>query len=193
MFLKPVPDTLLRIFVAAALSLSFAEAAAAQPGAMPPLREQPIDDIAADLAYGFCPLFLAGQFSLTGPELAQRGFGKTVTKQPHPRVGEMSLVAAKLPDGQIEFGGAAGKACTVVVHAPRSTRAAVLARLRTNMAFMGLDFKSAANPGPSVPMLKGATIETFRAPVEKQFLYLQHIHAGDPPGFVAAQLFATDQ
>jgi hypothetical protein len=157
------------------------------------VREQPIDEVAADLAYGFCPLFLAGRFSLTGPELAQRGFGKTIAKQPHPRVGELSLVEAKLPDGQIQFGGAAGKACTVIVSAPRSTRAAVLARLRSNMAFMGLDFKPAASPGPSVPALKGATIETFKAAVDKQFLYLQHVQMDDPPGIVVAQLFATDK
>lgn len=173
--------------IAAALLLSLPAAAAAQ------VREQPIDEIAADLAYGFCPLFLAGQFSLTGPELAERGFGKTVTRQPHPRVGEMSLVEAKLPDGQIAFGGAAGKACTVMVSAPKSTRDAVLARLRTSMAFMGLDFKPAESPGPSVPALAGAAIETFRAPVDNQFLYLQHIHMAGPAGPVAAQLFAMDK
>lgn len=177
---------MLRTF-AAALLLSIPAAAAAQ------VRQQPIDEVAADLAYGFCPLFLAGQFSLTGPELAQRGFGKTVARQPHPRVGEMSLVGAKLPDGQIQFGGAAGKACTVIVNAPKSTRAAVLARLRSNMAFTGLDFKPAESPGPSVPALKGATIETFKAPVDKQFLYLQHVQMDDPAGVVVAQLFATDK
>jgi hypothetical protein len=179
--------------VAAMAFATVSTPAAAQPGSMPLLRQQPIDEIAADLAYGFCPLFLAGQFSLTGPELAERGFDKTVSKQPHPRVGEMSLVEAKLPDGQIQFGGAAGKACTVIVHATKSTRGAVLARLRSNMAFMGLDFKPAASPGPSVPALKGSTIETFRAPVETQFLYLQHIQMNDPAGVVVAQLFATDQ
>ncbi|HEX8624907.1 MAG TPA: hypothetical protein VF782_07490 [Allosphingosinicella sp.] len=177
---------MLRTF-AAALLLSIPAAAAAQ------VREQPIDEVAADLAYGFCPLLLAGQFSLTGPELAQRGFGKSVFKQPHPRVGEMSLVEAKRPDGLIHFGGAAGKACTVVVQAPKSTRDAVLARLRRNMAFMGLDFKPAASPGPSIPALAKAKVETFRAPVEKQFLYLQHIQMDDPAGVVVAQLFATDQ
>lgn len=173
--------------LAAALLLSIPAAAAAQ------VREQPIDEIAADLAYGFCPLFLAGQFSLTGPELAQRGFGQTVTKQPHPRVGEVSLVGAKLPDGQIQFGGAAGKACTVIVSAPQPNRAAVLARLRSSMAFMGLDFQPAASPGPSVPALKGATIETFKAPVENQFLYLQHVQMDDPAGVIVAQLFAMDK
>jgi hypothetical protein len=177
-----------------ALSTAAALAFAAAPApAAAQMREQPIDEIAADLAYGFCPLFLAGQFSLTGPELEQRGFGKKLSKQPHPRVGEMSLVEAKLSDGQIEFGGAAGKACTVVVHTTRSTRATVLGRLRSNMAFMGLDFKPAASPGPSVPMPAGTKVETFRAPVEKQYLYLQHIHMPDPTGVVVAQLFATDQ
>jgi hypothetical protein len=183
----------MRRSLAAVLLLSLSAAAAAQPGEMPFPREQPIDEIAADLAYGFCPLFLAGQFSLTGPELAQRGFAKTIVKQPHPRVGEMSLVEAKLPDGQIQFGGKSGKACTVIVAAPKSTRGAVIARLRSSMGFMGLDFKPAPSPGPSVPALKGATIETFKAPVEGQFLYLQHIQANDPTGVVVAQLFAMDR
>lgn len=184
MFSNSVP-ALLR-----AAALAFA--AAAVPAAAQ-VREQPIGETAADLAYGFCPLFLAGQFSLTGPELAQRGFGKTVVTQPHPRVGQMSLVEAKLPDGRIQFGGAAGKACTVVVDAPQSTRPAVLARLRSNMAFMGLDFKPAASPGPAVPALAGATIETFRAPVDQQFLYLQHIQMGGSAGVVVAQLFVMDK
>jgi hypothetical protein len=178
---------MLRTLAATALLLSLPAAAAAQ------VRKQPIDEIAADLAYGFCPLYLAGQFSLTGPELEARGFGKAVSKQPHPRVGEMSLVEARLPDGQIAFGGAAGKACTVIVTAPKSTQGTVLARLRANMAFMGLDFKPAASPGPAVPALAAATVETFRAPVETQFLYLQHIQMGGPAGPVVAQLFAMDQ
>jgi hypothetical protein len=181
------------LFVLALAAAVGATPAAAQTGSIAAMREEPIDEVAADLAYGYCPLFLAGQFSLTGPELAQRGFGKTIVRQPHPRVGEMSLVEAKLPDGQIEFGGASGKACTVIVHAPKSTRAAVLSTLRSNMAFMGLDFKAAANPGPSVPALKGATIETFKAPAGKQFLYLQHVQMDDPTGIVVAQLFATDK
>jgi hypothetical protein len=186
MFSISVPGTLRSL--AAALLLLLPVAASAQP-----VREQPIDEVAADLAYGFCPLFLAGQFSLTGPELEARGFGKSVVRQPHPRVGEMSLVEARLPDGQIAFGGAAGKACTVIVSAPKSTQGAVLARLRSSMAFMGLDFKPAASPGPSVPILAGSTVETFRAPVEKQFLYLQHIQMTGPAGPVVAQLFATDR
>lgn len=184
MFCNPIPALL----TAAALAVAIAAAPTAAQ-----VREQPIDEAAADLAYGLCPLFLAGQFSLTGPELEARGFGKTVSRQPHPRVGEISLVEAKLAEGRIQFGGAAGKACTVIVSAPKSTRDAVLARLRANMGFTGLDFKPAVSPGPSVAALAGATIETFRAPVDQQFLYLQHIQMGDPGGLVVAQLFATDQ
>ena len=79
---------MLRAFAAAASLLLLPAAATAQE------RQFSIEEIAADLAYGFCPLFLAGQFSLTAPELAARGFGTAIVKQPHPRVGEMCLVSA---------------------------------------------------------------------------------------------------
>ena len=151
-------------------------------------RTWPIDEMAADLAYGFCPLYLAGQFSLTGPELAERGFGSTVTKQPHPRVGEMQTVSARHKDGELVFGGAAGKACTVVVSGPK--RAETLARLRSNMAFMGLDFQPSPAPGPSVP---GVKAETFKAPVDGQMLYIQLVETDIPVPSVAAQLFAMEE
>src|SRR5215210_199607 len=102
-------------------------------------RQWPINEMAADLAYGFCPLYLAGQFSLTGPELAERGFGPTVSRQPHPRVGQMETVSARHKDGEIVFGGAPGKACTVVVSGTK--RVETLARLHSSRAFMGLDFQ----------------------------------------------------
>lgn len=174
---------------AAALTLATSGAASAQ------VRDQPIDEVAADLAYGFCPLFLAGQFSLTGPELEARGFGKTISRQLHPRVGEMSLVEAKRADGEIAFGGAAGKACTVVVKAPK-VRSAVIGRLRSSLSFLGLDFKPSASPGPAVPAaLKDAVVETFKAPVDNQFLYVQHVQVGGASGSgpVIAQLFAMDK
>lgn len=167
------------------LAASFLLLAAAPSAAQ--LREWPIEEMAADLAYGFCPLYLAGQFSLTGPELAERGFGKAITRQPHPRVGEMELVGAKLKDGEIAFGGASGKACTVVVTGSR--RSEVLARLRSNMAYMGLDFQPVANPGPRI---SGVTAETFKAPVEGQSLYVQLVQTETPAPTVAAQLFAME-
>jgi hypothetical protein len=167
----------------AALSLLLASTAGAAQA-----REFAIDEIAADLAYGFCPLFLAGQFPLTSPELAERGFGPKIVKQPNPRVGEMSLVSAVRPDGEVAFGGASGKACTVIVSGPK--REAVLARLRDNMSYMGLDFQPTANIGAELP---GARVETFRAPVEGQILYLQLIQASAPQPTVVAQLFAMDK
>ena len=167
---------------AAACLLVLPAAASAQD------RQWPIEEIASDLAYGFCPLYLAGQFSLTAPELAERGFGPNVQKQPHPRIGEMSVVSARRPDGEIAFGGAPGKACTVVVAGPK--RDSVLARLKEAMAWMGLDFQPTANPGPVVA---GVTAETFRAPVEAQMLYVQLVQASGPTPSVAAQLFAMDK
>lgn len=163
-------------------------AAAAAQGERPFDAPRPIDEDAADLAYGFCPLYLAGQFSLTGPLLESRGFGKTIEKQPHPRVGEMEMVSSKRADGEIGFGGAAGKACTVVVTGPK--RDAALARLRKSMAFMGLDMQPTANPGPAVP---GVAVETFKAPVEGQMLYVQLVQASSPVPVVAAQLFVMDK
>lgn len=178
-----------RLLAAAACALLPPSAAAAQPAMPRALDEQrPIDEDAADLAYGFCPLYLAGEFSLTGPQLEARGFSKAVQKQPHPRVGEMEMVTSKRADGEIGFGGAAGKACTVVVTG--SKREAVVARLRKNMAFMGLDMKPTASPGPKIA---GVTVETFKAPVEGQVLYVQIVQATAPAPTVAAQLFVMDK
>ena len=179
---------MLRTLVAAC-ALMLPVAASAQVDEQRPFDEpRPIDEDAADLAYGFCPLYLAGQFSLTGPLMESRGFDKTVRKQPHPRVGEMEMVSSKRADGELGFGGAAGKACTVVVTGPK--RDAALARLRQSMAFMGLDLKPTANPGPAVP---GVAVETFKAPVEGQMLYVQLVQASAPTPVVAAQLFVMDK
>jgi hypothetical protein len=178
-----------RALAAVILSAAPIAAAFAQPA-----RTQPVEEIAADLAYGFCPLFLAGRFALNSPELAQRGFGSTVLRQPHPRIGEMSLVSAKLPDGEISFGGASGKACTVVVKSAKP--AVVLDKLHASMAFMGLDFQPAAAPGPAVAGVPASAVETFRAPVEKQFLYVQIVRVDGGragPAAVVAQLFVTDR
>ena len=182
---------MLRFAAAAACALMLPAAASAQ--ASKPLEfdaPRPIDEDAADLAYGFCPLYLAGQFSLTGPLLESRGFGKTISRQPHPRVGEMEMVSSKRADGELGFGGAAGKACTVVVTGPK--RDAALTRLRKNMAFMGLDMKPAANPGPDAA---GVAVETFKAPmpIGDQMLYVQLIRASAPIPVVAAQLFVMER
>jgi hypothetical protein len=174
---------MLRPLAAAACALMLSAPAAAQLDG-----QRPIDETAADLAYGYCPLYLAGRFPLTGPLMESFGFGKTIEKRPHPRVGEMEMVTSKRSDGELAFGGAVGKACTVVVAGPN--RAAALARLRKSMAFMGLDMKPAANPGPKVA---GLAAETFKAPLEGQMLYVQFIQASTPAPVVAAQLFVMDK
>ncbi|RYD55919.1 MAG: hypothetical protein EOP60_05535 [Sphingomonadales bacterium] len=172
-------------FVLAAAALLVAPAAASAQDA-----EKPIDEIAADLAYGFCPLFLADQLALTGnPQLAALGFDAKVQKLPHPRFGEFEQIGLKRADGEIGFGGAAGKACNVVVMGPK--REAALARLRSSMRLTGLDFKPATNV--KTPAITGVTIETFKAPVEGQFLYVQLIQAGGPTPMVSAQLFGMEE
>ena len=150
---------------------------------------RPIEEAAADLAYGYCPLFLAGQFALTGnPRLAELGFADTVETRQHPRFGELHMVSAKRADGEVGFGGVEGKLCSVVVIGAR--RDATVASFKANKALMGLDFQPqpvTTPPGPDI------TIENFKAPAGDQFLYLQLIDArGDHPAAIA-QLFVTDK
>jgi hypothetical protein len=171
-------------FLAAAITsaLLLPSGASAQP------REYSVEEIAGDLAYGFCPLFLANSFSLTAPELAERGFSPAIAKQQNPRFGQIEVVTAKRADGEIAFGGAAGKVCTVVVGGDK--RGAALAKLREAMSWTGLDFKPAPPVGAKLP---GVTIETFKAPVAGQMLVLQLVEAGAPTPSVIAQLFATQE
>jgi hypothetical protein len=154
------------------------------PGASAQPREYSVEEIAADLAYGFCPLLLANSFPLTSPQLAERGFSSTIRKQQNPRFGQIEMVVAKRADGEIAFGGAAGKVCTVVVGGER--RAAALARLRGSMSWTGLDFKPAPHTGATLP---GVNVETFKAPVDGQMLYVQLIEMSAPTPSVMAQLF----
>jgi hypothetical protein len=57
------------------------------------------------------------------------------------------------------------------------------------MQMTGLDFK----PAPSAAAPAGITIETFKAPVEGQFLNVQLIQGGGPTPMVSAQLYATEE
>ncbi len=173
----------LRVLVAAAgLALLLPVGAAAQP------RQYSTEEIAADLAYGFCPLFLADSFPLTAPQLAERGFAPAIAKQQNPRFGEIRMVTAKRPDGEVAFGGAAGKVCSVVVSGDK--RGAALAKLRETMSWTGLDFKPAPHTGAAIP---GVKVDTFKAAVDGQFLYVQLIETGAPVPAVSAQLFAMKE
>lgn len=152
-------------------------------------REYPVEEITADLIYGFCPLYLSSQFPLTGnPMLAERGFGEEILKTPNPRFGELEQVTAVKPDGNVAFGGVPGKVCNVTVTGANFDT--VLAKLHSDMGFMGLEFQ----PDPANTGDRGsAKLETFKAPVDGQFLYLQLVRvSGDEPA-VAAQMFGMHE
>ncbi|HEY0027776.1 MAG TPA: hypothetical protein VGC35_07885 [Allosphingosinicella sp.] len=169
-----------------ALAIAVASAALAAPAAAQP-REYGFAEIAADLAYGFCPLFLAAQFPLTSPQLAERGFGTAIMTEPHPQFGEVKLVMMKRTEGDIAFGGASGKLCTVIVRG--SGRSAALARLRETMSYTGLDFKPV--PTPAVP--GGVAVQAFKAATEGQFLNVQLIEGPESEPVSVMQMFATNE
>jgi hypothetical protein len=187
----------LRFLAAAAgCALLISPAASAQrppPGsAAPPAspgepRTFTTDELAADSAYGFCPLFLSNTFPLDSPQLAERGFSANVIRQQNPRFGEIQMVTARRPDGEVAFGGKAGMVCMVVVTGDKRT--AALARLHAAMSWMGLDFKPMPHTGPTLP---NVAIHTFRAPVKGQALIVQLMEVSGATPSVIAQLFVTD-
>ena len=174
----------MRLAAFAAAWLLPAAAMAEEPFDFGP-REYAVDEIAADLAYGFCPLYLAGQFPLTGnPMLAERGFGEQIRRTPEPRFGELEQVTAIKPDGNVAFGGVPGKVCSVTVTGADLEK--VSERLHSNMAFMGLEFApDPANTGDR----GGIALETFKARVDGQMLYLQLARVPEPKPAIVAQLF----
>lgn len=147
-------------------------------------RVYPVEEVAADVSYGFCPLYLTEQFPLTGnPLLAERGFGETVQTSHNDRFGEIEQVVAVLPDGAVAFGGASGQVCTTTVTGDNLE--IVWAQLHKSMSYMGFDFQ----PDPENTGDRGTSkLETFKAPVEGQQLYLQLARTTEPTA-VVAQLF----
>jgi hypothetical protein len=165
------------IRAAAALAL----AAAAQDGPA-------IEEVAADLAYGYCPLFLAGQFPLTGnPQLERFGFASEITAAEVPRMGRIETVTARRADGEIGFGGAPERLCNVTIRGER--REAVLARLRRDMPMMGIVFA----PDPAQTGDRGGvSVESFKGRADAAtMLNVQFLQAGGPVPMVSVQLFAT--
>jgi hypothetical protein len=55
---------------------------------------------------------------------------------------------------------------------------------------MGLDFKPAPHTGATPP---GVTVETFKAPVEGQMLYVQHIQTGGPAPALLVNVFGMPE
>ena len=176
--------------LAVATLLTTTAAGAADEDASFPFGERdfPVEEIAADMAYGFCPLYLAEQFPLTGNfELQQRGFGEDIRRTPDARFGELEQVTAVRPDGNVAFGGVAGKVCSVTLTGVDFD--AVLDRLRSDMAFMGLAFE----PDPANTGDRGfAKLASFKAPVGEQVLHVQLARVSNPAPAVVAQLFVTN-
>lgn len=145
-----------------------------------------IQEIAADLAYGFCPLYLSSQFPLTdNPMLAERGFGKEVTRSPDVRFGEVEQVKAVKPDGTAAFGGVSGQVCNVTITGADGD--AVLARLKSNMPFLGIPMQpDATHSGEQVEAFKGAI-------QEGQVLHIQLARTGDAGKTIVAQLYVTPE
>jgi len=169
--------------ILAAAALVLAPAASAQNA------DKPIAEAAADLAYGYCPIYLSGAFALTGnPVLKDFGFSETVEKKTHPR-GELSTVTATRSDGLLGFGGVKDSICQVIVAGPN--RVAAWDMLHKNMAFLGMDFQAdPTNTGPR----NGAKLETYKAKTDAGFLYVQLVDvtlSGTP--MVMAQIFVMDQ
>ncbi len=87
------------------------------------------NDAASDGVFGFCPLFLAGQFPLKdNPQLTIRGYAASIAKETDPKYGDIEQVTATFSDGIISFGGVDGKICRVKVKGkasagtPKATR-----------------------------------------------------------------------
>ena len=174
---------------AALIAAALLDSPAASAQGMPSQADKPLDEIAADMAYGFCPRLLGGLLSVeSNAEVTGYGFGKDVLKQQHPTRGEFKTVKLDRPEGRVVFGGAAGQACQVVVSG--GSEAATLKRLRESMSFMGLPFELVPNP-TAVPA--GMTAETFKAKVDAQTLYVQLIQQAGPPASVIAQLYVTEE
>lgn len=152
-------------------------------------REFTTPEIAADLAYGLCPLFLAGQLDLEANYLLEeRGFASKVKLrqvEPHGEIGEVTAIR---PDGSIHFGGAPGRLCNVTVNG--TSRDETLDRLRSHMMLMGLVLQ----PDPANSGTFGATtIEAFAGPAENQILHVQLGVTEVPVPSVIAQLYVTDE
>jgi len=150
-------------------------------------RTYATDEVAADMSYGFCPLFLAGQFPLTdNPRLAERGFGNTITKKRDTRFGEFAQVIRKVADGGVAFGGVAGKVCSVTITGANLDK--IYLRLRKDKALTGIEFEADAKQSGQ----KGAAlVEAYKGQVEGQMLNLQLIRMKKPAPAIVVQLFGT--
>lgn len=129
---------------------------------------KPIDQIATDLANGECFRFLTEEVDLANDAtLKALGFGPEITRRADDTFGELQLVSANLPDGQLAFGGTPRRACRVAVIGPN--RDIARQSIKAAMGRGGLVFTPQAN--------QRAGNESFQAPAGDQIVLFQLIDA----------------
>ena len=155
-----------------------------------PAASRTIADQASELTYDLCPLFLNDELSLTGRELKERGFGSKVEGVFNKRFGEIRMVTAKLPDGNVSFGGTSQTLCQVIVEG--SNAEMIVARVKQDMRLLNVNWQlDPANSGKRGT----ATVETYRAPPKSGavlHLQLAAVSLGERPTAIV-QLFALEE
>lgn len=137
-----------------------AAAIAATPAAAQAFdNKRPMGETASDAAFGFCPLFLAGQLALAdNQDLVSRGFSATPTTATDPRFGDVQSVEASFPEGKVAFGGVSEKTCSVTISGPGRAAAAKAVKDAMDLFPVALT-ADAANSGKR----GGADVEAFSA------------------------------
>jgi hypothetical protein len=169
-------------YVALAAGALLTPSAASAQGALPP-----VEDIASDLAFRYCPLFLANKFPLNdNTQLDGLGFEGEIKTQPNARFGEIQYRAQNRNGLQFSFGGTVGKICQVLVVGNGSASVDAAMRKRVSKHF-------APDPSETRVNTDGSRVETLMARVsENAVLKIQFVTRPSPPtaGF---QMFMTDQ
>jgi hypothetical protein len=151
-----------------------------------------LDGVVTDLAYGYCPLFLAGQFPLTGnPKLTELGFTGAEQSAPNARFGSLKFVGQKRDGVDLSFGGVPDKVCQVNVIGAGAP--AMLAKVRAKLNMLPYDFKpDTANSGRGA---NGASAETLMAKIDATTVMRVQFVQGSVQGspIAGVQIFFMDQ
>jgi hypothetical protein len=165
---------------------------AALPVAAQVAKPDSVTEAARDGVFGFCPLFLAGQFALKdNAQLTMRGYSATPVAGVSSKWGATETVSASFTDGDVQFGGAPGKVCSVTITG--TARAAAAKAVRGDLSpFAQFDMK--ADPANSSTR-PGVAIEAFAGRIDATtvlHLFITTMDAPNPPA-TAIALYASDK
>ena len=152
---------LLRAAALALLICASAPAAAQeQPAPSPAAVSLPV--LAADLAYGFCPMLMNGEAALTAnADLIALGFPATAEPGGNARLPDFALLGQTTPSGDVTVGGISQSIGQISVIGEQAE--AALVTLRSGLTDLGLALEpDAANSGP-VPQGDGI-VESHEPP-----------------------------